>query len=1067
MRGPARVARGLLSDASRPLSFEFDGQVMQGQAGDTLAAALLANGRRLVARSFKYHRPRGIFTAGGEEPCALVDVLGPQGREPNRLATTLPLHERLRASSQNRWPSLSLDLGAINDALSRLLPAGFYYKTFMSPGWAWERLYEPLIRRAAGFGTLEARFGEQAEPAETVHDHTDALVVGAGAAGLSAALEFAAAGLNVMLLDQDAVAGGGTLLDAGWDAWRTRAAAALARYPNLRWLPRTTVIGAYGHGVFGALETLHHEQGPRPGNLRERLRVVRARAVILATGSIERLVAFPGNDVPGVMLAGAALSFLRRHGVAVGQRPLLFTNNDEAYEALFALADAGVRCAGIVDSRAESEAAERARARGIEVHTGALVAGIRGRQAVRGAYVAGVRDQHSVHGARGAGIRGERPVSDARAAAATPDRHALRQVEADAVLLSGGFSPASALAVQLGASLMWQPDIAAFVPSLAPETGYVAGAARGVFGLAAASRDGVSVARQVLVRWTRKLRSEPRSRGADVVRAGGTAVVVRVDDAGVSGRASAAGGVSAHANGGAGADRAAADMAASPALSWLADVPPDTPRSALQPLWEVAGRGKAFVDLQNDVSADDVRLAVREGYEHAEHLKRYTTHGMGMDQGRIGGLTGLAVLARARAVELSEVGLTRPRPFATPVPFAALAGGEVREHFKPKRRLPLHAWHEQAGARFVQAGWWLRPLVYSREPGWEPVLAEACAVRERVGITDASSLGKIDVQGPDAAKFLDFIYANTFSTLPVGRARYGIMLREDGILLDDGTTARLGPEHFLLTTTTLNAAAVLEHLEFQWQAHRPQFDIAITDVGDQWAQFAVAGPRSREVVARVTEGVDLSNAGFPFMAAAVATLAGISGRLFRISFSGELAYELAVPAHRAGELWQALLTAGRDAGIVPYGLDALNTLRIEKGHVTGAELSNSSAQDLGFGGMLKGSGDFVGRALAQRPELNAPHRLQLVALRPLEPGARLRNGAQLVTRAARRDSLGFITSSTPSVVRRGWVGLALLADGRRRLGQRLIAASPIHEEQCAVEIMSSHWLDPENRRARA
>jgi sarcosine oxidase subunit alpha len=485
-------------------------------------------------------------------------------------------------------------------------------------------------------------------------------------------------------------------------------------------------------------------------------------------------------------------------------------------------------------------------------------------------------------------------------------------------------------------------------------------------------------------------------------------------------------------------------------------------------LWEVRGAGKAFVDLQNDVTAQDVRLAQREGYEHVEHMKRYTTHGMATDQGRIGGLTGSGILAEARGVTLAEVGLPRPRPYAQPVPFAALAGGEVREHYKPKRRLPLHDWHEAAGASFVCTGLWLRPLVYSRAGGWDAVLPEARTVRTQVGITDVSTLGKIDVQGPDAARFLDFIYANTFSTLPVGRARYGIMLREDGMLFDDGTTTRLASEHFLVTTTTANAAAVLEHLEFQLQANCPGLQVNLTDVADQWAQFAVAGPRSREVLSAALPELDLSNEGFPFMAAMPVRIADIPARLFRISFSGELAYELAVPAQHARRVWTRLLLTGEPHGIRPYGLDALNTLRIEKGHITGAELNgNTSAADLGFQRMLKKQGDFIGRALSQRSGMLATDRLQLVGVRPTDHGRRLRNGTQVVSTQARQQSLGYITSSTPSVELDGWVGLALVSGGRQRIGTRLAATSPVHGESYEIELVSPHMIDAENARVRA
>ncbi len=978
MSGPSRITSGRLTDPGRTVNFTFDGRALRGLGGDTLVSALLANGVRLLGRSFKYHRPRGAVTCGPEEPCALVDVLGAAGREPNVLATTLPLYEGLSAQSQNRWPSLRFDLLALNDSLSRFLPAGFYYKTFMAPGWAWEKVYEPLIRRAAGLGRVSAIVGAHATPAETVHLHTEVLVIGSGAAGLSAARALAAAGMRVLLIEQDVVLGGGTLLDERWRVWREGACAGLAALPQLRCLTCTAVLGAYGHGVFGALETLTPEESLRHGGLRERLHVIRTQRVLIATGATERLVAFSGNDVPGVMLAGAALGYLRRYGVAVAEKPALFVNGDEAYEALFALHAAGIRGAAAIDVREDSPAAERARALGIEVFGGSVVEAVEGRDAVRGVRV--VR-----HDGR--------------------DR---RMLPCDGLLISGGYSPATALAIQAGAQGTWREDIAAFAAELPASAGATAGAARGVFGLAAAAADGV---------------------------------------------------------------QAAALIAAQLGCAFAAECPPTPPdpqRAPLLALWEVRGPGKAFVDLQNDVTAEDVRLAHREGYEHVEHMKRYTTHGMATDQGRIGGLTGSAILAQARGVSAAQVGLPKPRPYAQGVPFAALAGAEVRQHFKPKRRLPLHEWHEAAGATFVSTGLWLRPLVYAHQGGWEAVLEEARAVRSQAGMTDVSTLGKIDVQGPDAAAFLDFIYANTFSTLPVGRARYGIMLREDGMLFDDGTTSRLAPEHYLITTTTANAGAVLEHLEFQLQANCPQLRVNLSDVTDQWAQFAIAGPRARDVLAAALPQTDLSNDSFPFMAAGTIAVAGVPGRLFRISFSGELAYELAVPARHALAAWNCLLEAGEPHGLRPYGLDALNTLRIEKGHVTTAELNgNTSAADLGFERLLKKHGDFIGRALTARPALKAADRLQLVGVRPVDRSRRLRNGTQLVGPVQPGVSLGYVTSCTPSVELEGWVGLALVAAGRSRLGTRLMGAAPVHAERTELELVSPHMVDPENLRVRA
>ena len=975
-RGPARIGLGLLTDSAQSVRFSFDGRWMPGLAGDTLASALLANGQRLIARSFKYHRPRGIFTCGPEEPCGLVDVLTPGGREPNQLATTLLLHDGLHAESQNRWPSLRVDALSVMNRLSGLLPAGFYYKTFMRPSWAWERLYEPLIRRAAGLGRVGPSKEEHALSVETVHQHTDVLVVGAGPAGMTAAYRLGRSGLRVVLVEQDVVLGGGSLLDSRWTPWREHMCTLLDNSPSVRCLPRTTVVGAYGHGVFAALETPERKP-PNRTMIRERLRIIRAREVILATGATERLIAFPGNDIPGVMLAGAAQGYLRRYGVAVGREPLFFLTSDEAYGAVFDLHAAGIHRMAVVDIRAESLAAERARALGLDVYSGCVVNSLVGRNTVQGVRIAGIRSARQVERA------------------------------ADCVLMSGGYSPNVSLARQLGADLHWQDDTAGFVPTLGAARGRIAGAARGVIGLAASARDGDSIALQVATAF----------------------------------------------------ERAAAPMAE-------ISIPADAPRSQCLPLWEVRGRGKAFVDLQNDVTADDIRLAHREGYEHIEHTKRYTTHGMGTDQGRIGGLVGSAVLAQARGVPVAAVGQPTPRPFVQPVPLAALAGAEIQGRLKPKRRLALHDWHESAGASFVATGLWLRPLVYAREPGWEAVLREARAVRSSVGITDVSTLGKIDVQGPDAARFLDFVYANTFSTLPVGKARYGIMLREDGMVLDDGTTARLSPEHFVVTTTTMNSAAVLEHLEFCLQAVCPELDVLCTDVGDQWAQFAIAGPRAREVLGAVITGLDISNDALPFMATASATIAGIPARLFRISFSGELGYELAVPARESLAVWTALLEAGRRLGIVPYGLDALNTLRIEKGHAAAPELNGTtSADDLGLGHLLKRHGDFIGRTLAQARGSSTQGRLQLVGVRPLNGAQQLRNGMQLMVPGT-QTPVGFITSSTPSVVTEGWLGLALVSAGRDRMGQHLIGASPLHDQTTPVEIVRPQMFDPENARVR-
>ena len=976
----SRHPQGGTIDRTKRLRFRFDGIAYQGFQGDTLASALLANGVMLLGRSFKYHRPRGVVTAGAEEPCALVTLLKGASREANVPATMVELHEGLVAESQNRWPSLRFDLMAVNTLLAPLFAAGFYYKTFMWPKGFWEKLYEPLIRRAAGLG----RAGVEADPDtyDTMHGHCDVLVIGSGVAGLSAARVAAQAGLRVMLLEQDRDLGGGSLLDPALTLWRQEMLSALADFPQVQLLPRTSAVGVYDSGVVAAVERISdHRAEALPFTPRQRLHVIRPRRIILATGTVERLIALPGNDRPGVMLATAARAYVNRYAVLPGQCAVFFVTNDEAYAAIRDLKAAGIAIAAVVDPRPPTVISAEAMANGIPVLFEHELCGIAGRQAVKGVSV--------------------RPVGTIR----------LQSFPCDLVCLSGGYTSQTQLATQGAMAVTWNESIAGFAVSADTATMLAAGAVAGIFGRLEAAQHGHDAG----IKACQALGSTPKSE--------------------------------AHP----------------PPVSARRDAP-------MLPLWEVKAPGKAFVDLQHDVTTEDIRLAHREGYGAVEHVKRYTTHGMGTDQGKIGGLVGSAVLAEARGEPLAGIGVSKPRPFVTPVSWGALAGMDVGAEFKPERRLPLHDWHQAQGAVFVRLGLWLRPLVYSStgDTSWEPVLEEARAVRASVGITDVSSLGKIDVQGRDAAVFLDRLYANTFSTLPVGRARYGLMLREDGLAFDDGTTARLGEAHFIVTTTTANAAAVLEHLEFHQQVTWRELDVQISNIAEQWAQFALAGPRAREVLSRVVTGLDLANAAFPFMAAGKASIAGVQGRIFRISFSGELAYEIAVPARHARQVWEAILAAGQAFSIRPYGLDALNLLRIEKGHVAGSELNGqTSAGDLGLGKMLKKNGDFIGRALSQREAMHDPARLGLVGLHPLDSSQRLRNGAHLVSPEEPRNSQGFLTAvCRSSEGPQDWIGLALVQGGTRRIGETLTATSPLHGETVAVAIVSPHRLDPENSRVK-
>ncbi len=977
MTQPFRTPSGGHIDRATGLHFRFDGRSYSGHSGDTLASALLANGVRLVGRSFKLHRPRGVFASGVEEPNALAELRTGARREPNTRMTTIELYDGLEAASQNRFPSLRFDLMAANGLAAPLLAAGFYYKMFMWPASFWEKLYEPWIRRAAGLG----RASGVADPDryESMHAHCDVLVVGSGAAGLAAARVAGAAGARVILCEQDFLLGGGLLAERPHELWREQSLAALAAMPEVMLLPRSTVFGYYDGNTVGVVERVaDHLPQPPPHTPRQRYWTIRARCIVLAAGAHERFIAFPGNDRPGVMLAGAAGLYATRFGVKPGRRGLLFANNDAAYHSLFALQEAGLEIAGAVDPRTDSAGAAAARERGITVWSVAEVIGTAGRLSLRGVRVR---------------QRGGAETS----------------VAADLLCVSGGINPAVHLASQSGTPLAWDERLASFVPGTPVQAQHSAGAAAGVAGIAAAAEDGA--------------------------------------------RAGAA---------------AARDAGFSP--DETIELPPADAAAdrTVFPLWEVKARGKAFVDIQDDVTADDIRLACREGYRHIEHAKRYTTHTMGTEQGKTGGLVGAAVLAEARGEHVRDVGLPTFRPFTSPVTWGAIAGARVGPEYAPRRLTPMHGWHARHGAEFVDAGHWLRPGLYPNPQdadAWATVLREARAVRRAVGVCDVSTLGKIDVQGSDAAVFLDRIYANTFSTLPVGRARYGLMLREDGIAFDDGTTSRLAPDHFFVTTTTANAGPVLAHLEFHLQTCWPELDVQIAPVTDQFASMSIAGPRARDVVRAVSQGLDLANEAFPFMAVSEARVADCPVRVFRISFSGELAYEIATPWGYGLRVWEAVMQAGAPFGIEPYGMEALGLLRIEKGHVAGPELNGqTTAADLGLERMLKKRGDFIGRTLGQRPGLTDPNRPRLVGVMPVEHATELRAGAHLVA-AGSTVSLGWVTSVTRSVELERWIGLALLRGGQP--GQRLDAAFPLRNETVAVEIVSPHFVDPENLRVRA
>ena len=1037
MTQPFRLPAGGCVDRTRSLAFVYDGVGMHGYVGDTLASALLANGVHLVARSFKYHRPRGIFACGAEEPNALVQLARGARTEPNVRATTLELYEGLIARSQNCWPSVRFDVSSLFDRVSRLIPAGFYYKTFMWPaGPQWWLRYEHLIRRAAGMG----RAAPEADPDVYEHRyaHCDVLVIGGGVAGLAAARAAAATGARVIVCDEQPSWGGrlqgaqARIDDVPVAEWVATTVDSLARRDDVTLLPRTTAFGWYDGNLVGAIERItdHHPSGA-PGDVsRQRMWKIRARTIVGASGAIERPIAYADNDLPGTMLAGAARRYVQHYGVRPGSRAVVFTNNDSAYATASVLHDAGVVVAAVVDARRDVGAAGIAlRERGIPLRAGSVIAA-HGSQRVRAVDV-------MAHGDT------------------TTER-----LDCDLVCVSGGHSPAVHLFSQARGSLRYDEGIAAFVPDRSPMPIVPAGAANGRFGLPDALAEGHAAGTEA------------------AMRAGYTAASIHIP-------------------------RSVAPLDAS-----------------MSALWAVPARhqgAKRFVDLQNDVTVADIELAARENYQSVEHLKRYTTLGMGTDQGKTSNLLGIALMAERLGVPIERVGTTTFRPPYTPVTLGAVAGHDCGALIEPTRYSAIHDWHVAHGARFIHAGLWKRPHSYRRgsETEDEAVNREARNVRQNAGIVDVSTLGKIELQGRDVAEFLNRVYVNRWDTLAVGRCRYGVMLREDGMVLDDGTMSRLAATHYLMTTTTVNAVRVMQQIELLLQVDWPELDVFATSVTEQWTAAAIAGPRAREVVAALVD-IDVSNESFPFLAFATCNVqAGtqrIPARLFRISYSGELAYEVHVPADRGRAMWEAAIAAGEPFGLMPYGTEAMSTLRIEKGHiVVGAEADGrTTADDLGMGKLIHAGKWCLGKPLHEREALVASGRWQLVGLTAIDAsgGAATLRGAKIVAdpdhtqpnerrRAApsapagppqgrgpsfpalapprgegaqrqggRYPMLGHVTSWCFSPNLDAWIALALVADGRARHGETLWAVSPLVAARTRVRVGPPCFIDADGARLR-
>ncbi|MCH8168443.1 MAG: sarcosine oxidase subunit alpha family protein [Proteobacteria bacterium] len=977
---------GALVDREKQISFSFNGEMLQGFEGDTLASALLANDRVLVGRSFKYHRPRGILASGAEEPNALMGLGEGPRFEPNQRATTTELFHGLVARSQNHWPSLNFDIGAINNRIAALAPlfaAGFYYKTFMFPRAAWKHLYEPVIRHAAGLGKAPT----EADPDSYEHFHAfcDVLVIGGGPAGLAAARAAGEAGARVLLVEQTAHWGGraNTETDIEIDgqpaaAWAAAQVAALEGMENVTLRTRAMASGLYDHGYALLYERVSDHRPGQPGAPRHRLWRVRARRIVVATGALERPLAFANNDVPGVMLAGAVRDYIRLWGVLPGQRAVVVANNDDAYRTAIALHQAGAKVAAVLDTRTQV--------------TGALPAAVRALQIP-------LREGHGI--ARVTGAKRVSGVEIGRITGTGQMGGRAETIACDLVAISGGWSPVVHLYSHCGGKLVWDDAGVMFRP--APERGAPTGADGVVNTICVGSANGHLGTAEAL---------------ADALDVGRSAA------------------------------RECGHEASAPAA-------PEVSEPAMAPIaahWFTPSRGgtahgtKHFVDYQNDVTAADVRLAAREGYESVEHAKRYTTMGMATDQGKTSNINGLALLADELGAAIPDVGTTTFRPPYTPISFGAITGSCKGPLFKAIRQSPMHQWNAANGADFEPVGDWRRPYCYRREGEDRPaaVTREILNARSKVGLLDASTLGKIVVKGPDAGKFLDLIYTNMISSLKPGRCRYGLMCDENGFLFDDGVVVRTGEDEFLLHTTSGGSDRVHLHLEEWLQTEWWDLEVYTVNVTDQWAQVAVAGPDARKVLEAAGTDIDIAAEALPFMSYAEGTIAGCPARLYRISFSGELSFEIATPANRGPVLWEALLEAGGPLGLMPYGTEALHVMRAEKGFVMIGDETDGTVipQDLGLGwAVSKKKQDFLGKRAQERIDLVRPGRKQLVGLQTEDPAQVLPDGAHAVAEVRpdgqKMRTIGHVTSSYFSPTLERSIALALIEGGAGRMGETL------------------------------
>jgi len=982
----------------KKISFTFNGKKYFGYEGDTLASALLANGIHLVGRSFKYHRPRGFFGAGVDEPNAKVQLYKGAKTEPNANATEVELVEGLIVKSQNCWPSVSFDFGAINNLFQKFFPAGFYYKTFMWPKSFWYKVYEPIIRKAAGLGVAPLK--PDPDRYEHKYEYCDVLIAGSGPSGLASALAAAKNGARVILAEDKSRFGGSLLVDEvtignkKGKEWADEAISQLKSMPNVIVKNRSQVFGYYDHNMMVMFErTRDHIENPNKFTPRQKLWYIRAKEIVISTGSLERPLIFGNNDRPGILLSSAAKEYLKVYGVLVGRKPIIFTNNDSAYDTAIEFKKNGINPL-VVDTRTNSDSSVISEAKNLNID---------------------IKFSHGI-----ANTKGYRKVNSATIGKFNSDKSSyenLEEVSCDCICVSGNWTPTVHLSSQSGNKLKFNETIDAFIPSQSRQKESTIGSANGSFTLKQALEDGFNKGFELSNKITNKNSkstaptSNERSYGEH--------------------------------------DK-----------FWCMPLPKNK-------------HYKRFVDFQNDVAVSDIELAVREGFRSIEHVKRYTTLGMATDQGKTSNLNGLQLVSNIEGKIVPEVGHTTFRPPYTAVTIGTIVGREVGKHYRPTRKSPMHEWHEKNNAVFVDAGLWLRPRYYKQdnESLEEAAKREANNVRKNVGVCDVTSLGKIDIKGPDTAEFLNRIYTNAWMKLPVGKARYGVMLREDGIVFDDGTTTRISENHFHMTTTTAQAVNVLAHLEYYLQVVWPELNVNVLSTTEQWAGAALAGPNSRELLSKLFPETNILNEALPFMGYKESDLFGVPARIFRISFSGELAYEINVESNYGTFMWEKIIEFGQEMNIEPYGTEALSTLRIEMGHVAGSELDGRTIPyDVSLEGMLSKKKDFIGKRSLTREAFLNPKREKVVGVIPLDKKTTIPEGSHLVkdgNASSPNPKLGHVSASCWSVEYNNPFSLAIIQDGKNRIGEKLYAVSPLNNKNIAVEIVSSHYVDPKGERVRS